>query len=228
MPKLLFIALTIMIATNSVAQTSSYVHRAVFMCLDGDTCNRMTAVENKYPESALFITVERISQEVNSITIGKDWSAREHPVSLYDTLIFRHELSDTAYFYDANNDGKQDILLRIENRGGNGINGQLDKWLLLLQGKHGSFEKLTVFQYGEPFYRRSRRNYWLSDRLEISEKLRSQYWVHDLYELRGDRFFNVGFRFGYPKLSEFVGKVPKRTKKLLKEITLPQPGLASE
>jgi hypothetical protein len=219
-----FSLLFIILVFASVAEAQGYLYKSVFLCLDHDSCLTMTAVENRYPESALFINVQELSDTVLGITVGKDWSANERPVSFYDTCLFKHVVGDTAYFYDANNDGRRDVLFVVQNQSGLGIGGQIDKWMLLLQSEHGTFEKNSVYQYGLPLWRRNRRNYWLSDRLMTDDKLRSKYWVKDLFELSGSRFKNVGARFGFPRVEEFLGKVPKLTKKLRKELYEEKPG----
>jgi hypothetical protein len=223
-----FALLVLILASAGIAEAQGYLDRSVFLCIDRDSCRTMTAVENRYPESALFINLETIFDTVIAITVGKDWSANEQPVSFFDTCLFKHVVGDTAYFYDANNDGRRDILFVVENQSGMAIGGQIDKWILLLQSEHGKFEKRSVYQYGAPLWRRNRRNYWLSDRLVTDEKLKSQYWVKDLFELSGDRFKNVGVRFGFPRIEQFVGKIPKLTKKLKRALYEEKPGIEIE
>jgi hypothetical protein len=224
MLKVLLLVLTIVSFNSSVAAQNRYVYRAAFMCLDKDTCNVKTAVENRYPESALYLNVSVIDGKQTAITVGKDWTAKAEPLTFYDTTNFGHTIGDTAYFIDANNDGRQDILFSINNRIGNHIIGSLDKWIVLLQNEHGSFTKLNVLQYGTPLWRRSKHNFWLSTRLVDDTEAKIRYWVEDLFDLKGKEFVNIGAKYGFPKIREYGGKLPRLTRKLKQALRMDLPG----
>lgn len=225
MPRFFLPVLAIFLIASSAAAQSKYVYRAAFMCLDGDTCNVKTAVENRYPESALYLNVSKIDEKITAITAGKDWTAKEEPITFYDTSFFAHFIGDTAYFIDANNDGRQDILFSFTNRVGNHFSGSLDKWIVLIQNEHGTFSKVSVQQYATPLWRRSKHNFWLSTRLVEDDSARIRYWVEDLFDLKGEEFINVGARYGFPKIREYGGKLPRLTKKLKQSLRLDVPGL---
>lgn len=225
MPRFLLFLLSIVLFVGSATAQNRYVYRAAFMCLDRDTCNVKTAVENRYPESALYLNVTALDEKITAITAGKDWSAKEEPVSFYDTSSFAHSIGDTAYFMDANNDGRQDILFALVNRVGSHFAGSLDKWIVLLQNEHGTFTKVSVQQYAVPLWRRSKHNFWLSTRLVEDDSARIRYWVEDLFDLQGEEFVNVGAKYGFPKIREYGGKLPRLTKKLKQSLRLDEPGL---
>jgi hypothetical protein len=224
MPKFFLLVLTILLSSADVNAQRKYVHRAAFMCLDGDTCRIKTAVEDRYPESALYVNVTMLSESISAITAGKDWSAKEDPVSFYDTSSFHHFIGDTAYFIDANNDRRQDILFSLTSRSGNHIAGSNDKWIVLLQNERGSFSKLSVQQYSSPLWRRNKHNFWLSTRLVDDTVARVRFWVDDLFDLKGDQFVNIGAKYGFPRIREYGGKLPRMTKKLRQLLRKAEPG----
>jgi hypothetical protein len=224
MPKILLLVLTALLLVGSANAQSKYVYRTAFMCIDIDTCKVKTAVENRYPESALYLNVTTLNDTQTSITAGKDWTAKTEPVGFIDTSFFAHTTADSAYFIDANNDGRQDILFSLTNKIGNHILGTLDKWIVLLQDEHGTFTKVSVQQYGLPLWRRNKHNYWLSTRLVDDTVTKIRYWVEDLFDLKGEEFVNVGAKFGFPKIKEYGGKLPRLTKKLKQELRMDAPG----
>ncbi|HET6513089.1 MAG TPA: hypothetical protein VFH43_12920 [Candidatus Kapabacteria bacterium] len=224
MPKFFLLVLTILLSSAAAHAQRKYVHRAAFMCLDGDTCRIKTAVEDRYPESALYVNVTMLDDRVSAITAGKDWSAKEDPVSFYDTTHFLHFIGDTAYFIDANNDKRQDILFSMTSRSGSHFAGSNDKWILLLQNEHGTFTKLSVQQYGSPLWRRNKHNFWLSTRLVDDTVARVRYWVEDLFDLRGEQFVNIGAKYAFPRIREYGGKLPRMTKKLRQLLRKEEPG----
>lgn len=224
MPKFLLLVLTTVLFSHVASAQKQYVHRAAFMCLDGDTCRIKTAVEDRYPESALYLNVTMLDERISTITAGKDWSAKEEPISFYDTTFFKHFIGDTAYFIDANNDRRQDIMFAMTSRSGNHIAGSNDKWVILLQNEHGTFSKLSVQQYASPLWRRNKHNFWLSTRLIDDTLSRVRYWVEDLFDLRGEEFVNVGAKYGFPRIREYGGKLPRMTKKLKQALRREEPG----
>ncbi len=194
------------------------------MCLDGDTCRVKTAVEDRYPESALYLNVTMVDDRISAITAGKDWSAKEEPVSFYDTTLSNHFIGDTAYFIDANHDRRQDILFSMTSRTGSHIAGSNDKWIVLLQNERGTFTKISVQQYSLPLWRRNKHNFWLSTRMIDDTPARVRYWVEDLFDLKGEEFINVGAKYGFPRIREYGGKLPRMTKKLRQALRQHFPG----
>lgn len=72
MPKFFLLIVAIVCCSGAVTAQTKYVHRAAFMCLDGDTCRVKTAVEDRYPESALYLNVTMLDRNVCAITAGKE------------------------------------------------------------------------------------------------------------------------------------------------------------
>lgn len=225
MPKLFLLIITIVLCLNTAKAQGKYIHRTAFMCLDGDTCRVKTAVEDRYPESALYLNVTMLNDSVITITAGKDWSAKTGSVSFCDTTHFQSFIGDTAYFLDANNDRRQDILFSMTTRSGDHFAGSNDKWIVLLQGEHGTFNKLSVRQYAIPLWRRNKHNFWRSTRLIDDSAARVRYWVEDLFDLKGETFVNVGARYGFPRLREYGGRLPRLTKRLKQSLRKHQPGI---
>jgi hypothetical protein len=196
-----------------------------FMCTDKDTCRNWTAVETRYPEPAIYVNVSSLRSNVWTFTVGKDWTAKQTHVTYFDTTLQQHRVGDTAYFSDINNDGLQDVLIELQAQHGYGPRGILSRWILMLQDRTGGFAMQKIDQYGPPFYRRARKNFWLSTRLEEDTVKRTRYWVTDLFELKGSQFVNVGASRGFPRIEEYGGKLPRLTKKLRQSLRHQTPGL---